>query len=213
MTLPYVLELIVAIPCSIESPRALRRQLASHLGSGAVELTWREVECVDDGRSILAVCEAVGPDYATVKDAAVSAAAAAGRIAFAGSDAAVSVRGAGLVLSPRPAVLSDEDRWGWYAVTVEVCGAILEADPTVAEWIKAQLPKMQRFRASSVEWLRNSDRAKVSVLTLARSPNAAFGEANDAVENLLWGAAKDPGDYTVEPDNVEWVGPETRKAL
>jgi hypothetical protein len=207
LTTPYVLELTIGLACDAQVLVGVRRALESFTSTGGVELEWREFECSSDGHSVRVVCEAVGPDLLTVKDAAVSAAAAASRSVAPGRDPSVSERGVGIVLPPRPAILSTEDRWGWYRVTVSVSTSMLADDPELGEYMKIELPKMQRFRSHSVEWSSGSEKARLTVLTFARSPNAAFFEASDAVDRLIIAAVMEPGDYLVEPEVVEWVAP------
>jgi hypothetical protein len=207
LTTPYVLKLTIGLACDAEVLVGVRRALQSFTSMGGVEFKWRELECSSDGHSVRVVCEGVGSGLEAVKDAAVSAAAAASRSVAPGREPSVTVRGVGIVLPPRPAILSTEDRWGWYRVTVSVSTSMLADDPELGEYMKTELPKMQRFRAHSVEWSSGSEKARLTVLTFARSPNAAFFEASDAVERLIVGAVRDPGDYSVEPEVVEWVAP------
>jgi hypothetical protein len=122
-------------------------------------------------------------------------------------------RAACSLASPRvPDKLSDVinkhypgDRWGRYSVVLLIEAPAL-ADEEAGPYIAAEIVKWQRFEKASFVWDSKEKVATFSaVVPLARSASAAIGEARDAMENMLYAAVREPGDFEIKALQVELV--------
>jgi hypothetical protein len=97
------------------------------------------------------------------------------------------------------------DRWGRYAVILLIEAQAL-SDHGAATYIADEIVKWRRFDKANFTWDSAATVATFSVeVPVARSSAAAIGEARDAMENMLYAAVKEPGEYEIKALKVEWL--------
>ncbi len=78
----------------------------------------------------------------------------------------------------------------------------MEAGPYIAQ----EIVKWQRFEKASFVWDSAQKLATFSAeVPLARSAKAAVGEAQDAMENMLYAAVREPGAFTIRALKAEFI--------
>ena len=109
-----------------------------------------------------------------------------------------------VVVPPRRSEFSDQERWGWYAVTLLLEASWIGDDPEAAPYISDDVTKWRRLRKAAFGWSRTDGVGMFSVEVMARSAAAADGEARDALVNLSWAAVQDPGELPITTLKVDW---------
>jgi hypothetical protein len=190
---------------SEDARAALRRELHAHTGDALHwddEVTWDP----ETNRAFVS-CTGVGDELSRLKELAVTEVASAiGRLS-PGSDATVRALKSSLVLAPRPTTYSEPERWGWYEVGLRLQAEFIRDSPDTAEYIAEELKLWQRFRDASFVWNQARGDATLHVRVLARSADAADGEARDALENLIDAAVRDPDAFAIESVDSKWISP------
>jgi hypothetical protein len=100
------------------------------------------------------------------------------------------------------------DRWGRYAVVLLAEKLLfLRDDPESGACIASAASKWQRY--DKAEFVCDS-KALIGTLSLeiplARSAEAAVGEARDALYKFFIVCVRDPGDYEIKPLSVTFLG-------
>src|SRR6266550_2472169 len=73
-------------------------------------------------------------------------------------------------------------------------------------YIAQEIVKWQRFEKASFVWDSAQKLATFSAeVPLARSAKAAVGEAQDAMENMLYAAVREPGAFTIRALKAEFI--------
>ena len=191
---------------NLQSRESLLRELNSGTTSTAAVLEWVDEPKWDDEAQCLNLrCTAAGDTLERLAEQAVTELAAAANRVTPGGDRTVRVRGTGVVVPARVSEHSTRERWGWYAVTLQLESRAIGDDPKAAPYIDAELRKWQRFRLASFGWDQSQDVGLFSVQVVARSAAGADGEARDALENFIWITVKEPGAYEISTVRLEWL--------
>lgn len=189
-----------------EARTGLRRALDQVTPTASDRTTWDEPAWDDDMQAVLVRCESDRADLEP--EHIVSTVASAVARVLPGSEATVAFRGAGVVVPPRYSPLSHVEKHGWYSVTLELRAPILAQDPEATVYIAEQLAQMRRFRRASFLFDSSTATGHFTVETFAISQAAADGEARDSLENLLWSAVLDPGQFGIGTVNATWIDPD-----
>jgi hypothetical protein len=198
----YVVESVVEVRCNHRFASALKAHLAPN-----ASVSRPEVECAADGRTIRVVCHVNAPTLQQAKDLVTAALTQGIRLAAPGSEAPVRARGIGILLPPRTPTLPTTEQWGWYRVTVVLKGEHLRSDPYIREFMIDELPRMRRFEDGYVQAGPGDDAVTVSLRTIGRSQDAAYGETCDAIDRMLTASERERGEYTIEIVEARWLRP------
>ena len=204
--LPYVFDLVIE-SARVFGQAAARQTLERELRapSRGSTLEWRDLSWNPEIELLKLRCKASNGTLIELRQRAISELTAALRRMRPDQDWTVRVVRTGLAIPPRQSEHSWAERWGWYAVTLEISSHAIQQDPEAAPYIDEELRKWQRFRSASFAWDQSQATGLFEVQVVARSPANADLEARDALENLVWAAIKEPGAYEVSTARLEWL--------
>jgi len=166
---------------------------------------WDAIDWDESAKTLRLSCTAAEGELGSLGETAIKSVAWAVRSLLPHEEAAVRVVSASVLVPERGPVAPDIERWGRYLVVLVVeGGSWLRDDPEAAPYIAKELKNWRRFDSASFAW--DSSSAVMSVeVPVARSAGAAEGEARDTLNNLIWAAVKEPGEYAIRPLRVEWL--------